>query len=255
MYAIFAIMRFTLLEAFRNRLIWLFLVLLLTGVMLAEFMGGLSITESHATRTSLLSAILRIFAVFVVSLYVITSMVREINDKGLELVLSLPISRANYYFGKLSGFVLMAFLIAALTGICLLFYASAEQVLIWAFSLFCELVIISALCLLCVFTFTQVTIAITAVTAFYVLSRCIDAIQLMGKGSLIDPNSVAQTFMIRTIDALAYVLPDLYRFSLSEWLIYPDTSQDQIFPVLIQTAIYLGVLASAGLFDLYRKNL
>ena len=258
MYAIFAITRFTLLEAMRNRLIWLFLVLLLVGIMLAEFMGGIAITESHAIRTSLLAAILRIFTVFVISLYVITSMVREINDKGMELILSLPVSRASYYFGKLSGFALIAFFMSFVIGVCLLLYAPLIPVLIWTVSLFCELLIISALCLLFIYTFTQVTIAITAVAAFYVLARSIDAIQLMGKDPLIDSNSLAQTFITKAVDSLAYVLPDLYHFSPSEWLIYPhniDTSLGQILPIVIQTVIYLLVLMAAGLFDLYRKNL
>ncbi len=255
MYAILAITRFTLLEAMRNRLIWLFLLLLLVGIMLAEFLGGIAITESHAIRTSLLGAMLRLFAVFVISLYVITSMVREMNDKGMELTLSLPVSRANYYFGKLSGYALIAFFMSLLIGLCLLFYAPFPQVLIWTVSLFCELLIISALCLLCVYTFSQVTIAITAVAAFYLLARSIDAIQLMGKGSMIDPNSLAQNFMTKAVDSLAMVLPDLYRFSPSEWLIYADTSSGQITPIIVQTVIYLFVLMVAGLFDLYRKNL
>ena len=255
LYAILAITRFTLLEAMRNRLIWLFIILLLLGIMLAEFMGGISITESHAIRTSLLGAILRIFAVFVVSLYVITSMLREMNDKGMELTLSLSVSRASYYFGKLSGYALIAFFISLLIGFCLLYYAPFPQVLIWTVSLYCELLIISALCLLCVYTFSQVTIAITAVAAFYVLARTIDAIQLMGKGSMIDPNSLTQTFMIKAVGSLAYLLPDLYRFSPSEWLIYTDTDSGQLMPIIIQTVIYLFVLIAAGLFDLYRKNL
>ncbi len=258
LYAILAITRFTLLEAMRNRLIWLFLLLLLVAIMLAEFMAGISITESHAIRTSLLGAILRIFAVFVISLFVITSMVREINDKGLELTLSFPVSRASYYFGKLTGYALIAFSMCFVIGICLLFYAPLTSVLIWTTSLLCELLIISALCLLCVYTFNQVTIAITAVVAFYVLARSIDAIQLMGEGSLIDPNSLVQTFITKAVDAMAAVLPDLYRFSPSEWLIYPqniNTALDQILPIVLQTVIYLFVLMAAGLFDLYRKNL
>jgi len=255
LYAIFAITRFTLLEAMRNRLIWLFLILLLVAIMLAEFMGGISITESHAIRTSLLGAMLRVVTVFVISLYVITSVVREMNDKGMDLTLSLPVSRSNYYFGKLSGYALIAFFMSLLIGFCLLFYAPFPQALIWTVSLFCELLIISALCLLCVYTFGQVTIALTAVTAFYFLARSIDAIQLMSKGSVIDQNSLVQTFMTKAVDLLATVLPDLYRFSPSEWLIYPDSSLGQIVPVIVQTVIYLFILMAAGLFDLYRKNL
>lgn len=254
MYAIFAITRFTLLEALRNRLVWLFLFLLLIGIMLAEFMGGISITESLLVKASLLGASLRIFAVFVISLFVITSMVREINDKGLELTLSLPVSRSNYYFGKLLGYSLLAFMMVLFIGLSLIFYAPAPQVLLWSCALFCELLIITAVCLLCVFTFSQVTTAITAVAAFYVLARSINAIQLMSTGPLIDPNSLLQTFSIKVLNLLAYVLPDLHRFSPSSWLVYTD-SVAQIWPLIAQTVIYVSLLVAAGLFDFYRKNL
>lgn len=255
MYAIFAITRFTLLEALRNRLVWLFLFLLLVGIMLAEFMGGISITESLLVKASLLGASLRIFAVFVISLFVITSMVREINDKGLELTLSLPVSRSNYYFGKLLGYSLLAFMMVFFIGLSLIFYAPAPQVLLWSCALFCELLIITAVCLLCVFTFSQVTTAITAVAAFYVLARSINAIQLMSTGPLIDPNSVLQAFSIKVLNIIAYVLPDLHRFSPSSWLVYSESSIAQIGPVLSQTVIYMLLLIIAGLFDFYRKNL
>ncbi len=255
MYAIFAITRFTLLEALHNRLVWLFLLLLLIGIMLAEFMGGISITESLVVKTSLLSASLRIFAVFVISLFVITSMVREINDKGLALTLSFPVSRASYYFGKFLGYSFIAFMMVLLIGFCLIFYAPALQVFIWISSLFCELLIMTALCLLCVFTFTQVTTAITAVAAFYVLARSLHAIQLMSQGPLIDPNSLVQTYSIKVLNIIAHFLPDLHRFSPSSWLVYAETSVDQIIPIILQTVIYVSVLTMAGLFDLYRKNL
>ncbi len=255
LYAIFAITRFTLLEARRNRLVWLFLLLLAVAIALAVFMGSIAITESQAIRTSVLAAVLRIFAVFLLSLYVITSMVREINDKGMELTLSLPVSRTSYFFGKLSGYSMIAVLVSVSIGLTLVFYAPFFQVFLWTISLFFELLIITALCLLCVFTFTQITVAITAVTVFYVLSRTIDAIQLMSREPLIDPDSLPQVFITRSIDLLAYVLPDLYRFSPSEWLIYPNTMTGQILPIAVQTVIYLVLLVAAGLFDLYRKNL
>lgn len=255
MYAIAAITRFTLLEALRNRLVWLFLLLSLVGLLLTEFIGDVAITESVAVKTSIFSAALRLITVFVISLYVTTSMVREINDKGMELTLSLPLSRTSYYFGKLLGFSLIALFMAVVAGLCLLIYAPAQAVFTWMLSLFCELLIMSALSLLCVYTFTQVTVVITAVTGFYLLARSIDAIQLMGHGPLIDPSSWSMNFITKAVDALAYVLPDLYRFSPSEWLVYSETTGTGLSSILLQTLIYTLLLSAAGLFDLYRKNL
>lgn len=255
MYAIFAITRLTLIEALRNRLVWLFLILLLIGLMLTEFLGGISVTESKMVKASLLGASLRIIAVFVVSLFVLSSMIREMHDKGLELTLALPVSRGSYYLAKLLGYSIIALMIVLLIGACLIFYAPVAQVLVWSCVLFCELLIMVAACLLCVFTFNQMTTAFTAVVAFYVLARSINAIQLMSNSPMLDLSSPLQVYSSELVNLIAYLLPDLHRFSPSSWLVYPDTATGPLWFIFAQTGIYVLLLGAAGLFDLYRKNI
>ena len=181
-----AIAAYTFLEAIRNRLLWLVIAFMVVAFALAEFLGEVAITETIQFQSAFLGATLRGFAVFMVSLFVITSMVREFNDKGLELVLSLPIPRASYFFGKLVGFSLLAGLTSLLCSLCLLLYAPASQVVLWGISLTLELLIVTAFSLLCLFTFSHVTLALSVVMGFYVLSRTIGAIQLIGTGPLTD---------------------------------------------------------------------
>ena len=90
---IFTIARFTLLEAMRTRLPWLVLAAILIAFLASLFAREIAITETTRVQTALLAAGLRLAAVFIVGLYVMTSMIREFNDKGLELVLSLDLSR------------------------------------------------------------------------------------------------------------------------------------------------------------------
>ena len=251
---VIAIASYTFLEALRNRLFWLMLSVLLTGVAMTEFIGALAITESAQLQSGFLGALLRAAAVLVVCLSVVTSMVREINDKGLELVLSLPITRARYLMGKLAGFSLVAFLSALVCTLCLLVYAPPAQVFLWGISLVCELMIVTALSLLCLLTFTQVTAAVFAVMAFYVLSRAMDALQLMGRGPLADTGSLSQQFINAFIDGMAFILPELSRFTPSEWLIYHTGEWSALAPIVVQTVVYLVLLAGAALFDLYRKD-
>ena len=54
-------------------------------------------------QTGFLAASARIGVVFVLCLHVASSMVREFNDKGVDLLLSLDLPRAGYFFGKLLG--------------------------------------------------------------------------------------------------------------------------------------------------------
>ena len=182
-------------------------------------------------------------------------MVREFNDKGFELVLSLPLPRAGYFLGKLSGYMAIALLIAACMTLPLLLVAPLEHALLWGASLGCELLLVCALSLLCMLTLNQTLPAFVVVAAFYLLARSIAAIQLMGQGPLINVESWSQSVVMFIIKAVALLLPDLDRFTATDWLVYHSGTPDLLMPILGQSLIYLVLLAGAGLFDLYRKNL
>jgi len=198
---------------------------------------------------------LRLFSVFTMGLFVITSMVREFNDKGFELILSHPVPRSSYYFGKFCGFSVAALIIALMSFCCLCFYAPVNMSLLWSFSLFCELLIIIALSLLCLFSFNSITISFSVVTAFYILSRSIEAIQLISDSPIVASGSFSYKFINSMLDAIAYIIPDIYKFTQTDWLVYlPDVKTD-ILIVISQTLIYVSLISCVALFDLYRKEL
>jgi ABC-type transport system involved in multi-copper enzyme maturation permease subunit len=250
-----AIACYTALEALRNRLFWITLLAVLSAVGLAEFLSQVAITETRQVQSALLGASLRFAAVLIASLFVITSMIREFNDKGFELVLSLPVPRFGYYLGKMLGFTGIALVLAALVSLPLLFYAQPFQVLLWGSSLTCELLIIIGLSLLFLFTFNQVTPAFIAVLAFYLLSRTMGAIQLIGQNDMLNAHSLSQTLVDFTLDIIAHILPSLERFTQTEWLVYGTGGWFDLMPIMNQTLVYLVFISGAALFDLYRKNL
>src|SRR5262252_3404518 len=97
MSIIASLARTTLLEAVRNRLLWLALVVVVIAFGLAQFLDQVAIAETREIQTTLLAAPLRAAAVFIVAAFVITSMVRESSDKVTELMLSLPVPRSTYF--------------------------------------------------------------------------------------------------------------------------------------------------------------
>jgi ABC-type transport system involved in multi-copper enzyme maturation permease subunit len=252
--SILTIARFTFYEAVRNRLFALTLVGLVCVLGLTEFVGELVISEANSIRAILMGSGMRLFAVMTVALFVITSMVREFNDKGFELIASLPIPRASYYFGKFLGFFLLSLIIAIATSLLLLIYSPATSVSVWLISLICELAIIISLSLLCLLTFSNVTVAFMVVISFYVLSRSIYAIQLISNSPLLEYYSYSQQFLRWVTEVMAFLLPGLHNFTRSDWLVY-GVDLISMQTVIIQTLIYLALLSAAGLFDLYRKNL
>ncbi|MGH8245258.1 MAG: ABC transporter permease, partial [Gammaproteobacteria bacterium] len=199
-YPIFAIARYTFLEAVRNRLFSLTIVGLVCLFGLTEFAGELAITETRQFQAALVGAGMRLFAVCTVSLFVITSTVREFNDKGFELILAMPIPRYGYFFGKFSGFLLLSVVISLGIGALLLIYSPPAAAALWLFSLECELVVLISLSLLCLFTFGNVTVSFILVLAFYLLARSMHAIQLISESPILESNTVSQDFMNFLLD-------------------------------------------------------
>nr|WP_315260407.1 ABC transporter permease subunit [uncultured Duganella sp.] len=248
------IARYTLLEALRNRLAWLVLIMMAGAVALSGFLNELALTESRQLQAALLAAVLRLAAVFLMAAFVITSMAREANDKGLELLMALPLPRAVYLFGKLAGFATLALMPAGLFGALGLFFAPPAQAGLWAFSLLCECWIVAAFSLLCMLTLSQVLPALAAAFSFYLLARAIGALQLLGHGAGA-ASSFGQQALNGGIDGLALLLPHLDRFTRSDWLVYHNGSGAELGMIAVQTVIYVVLLSAAALFDLHRKEL
>ena len=255
MNTMLVIARFTALETARSRLAWLVAGATIAGCAFALFAGELAIIEARGFRAGLLGAWLRSCAVLTAAAYVVASMVREFDDNGMELMLSAPAPRGTYYAGKLTGFAGVAVLWTLVGGCALVWHAPPAQVGIWAASLGLEVLLVVAMSLACVLSLSRVTSALGAVMGFYVLSRAIAALQLMAHEPLAVHATVSQRFVRGFVDALAFVLPDLDRFTESSWLIHGDGTMADLGFAAAQTAIYLGVLAAVALFDLYRKAL
>lgn len=245
---------YTLLEALRNRLIWLIVVVVLAAIGISGFLDELALTEKSEIQLALLASFLRFSSVFLLAMFVVTSMVRESNDKGLELVLALPLPRAAYLFGKMTGFAVLAMIPAILFGLLTALLAQPLQSVLWTLSLIVECWIVVAVSMLCVLTFNQVVPALSSVMGFYLLARSITSLQLIGDQPVIE-NSFSQKIIHYMIECLSAVLPHLDSFTRTEWLVYSTGNWTAISLLSGQGVIYLTLLSGAALFDLYRKNI
>ena len=259
---IIAIFRFTVLEIFRTRL-WLFaiaVVLICAGV--AIFSASLAITESFEYRVVSYATLIRLLAVFVVALFVSSSVIREFDDGTLDLIISKPVSRFSWYSGKLAGYFCVVTLLALICGAPLILF-KAQQLFSWWFSFVAELYILAAAALAFAVTLRSTTITVTALLAFYALSRIISALVLMSTRAANEIAQPVNLFVAQAIRGLAYLLPDLSRFTSVPLLIEEripvanhdlSISSDTLY-IGSQLLIYTVLLSCVGLFDLYRRNL
>ena len=247
--------RYTLLEARSTRLIWLYAGALLLVFAAALFVHQLAITESMRVLIAFSAAATRLVAVFVLSLHVITSLVREFNDKGLELNLSFDLRRSDYVFGRFAGFAMIGLLMALIAGVPQMLLATPEAALQWTCSLAFELVIVAALSLFCSLTFTQVMPAAAFVAAFYLLAREMTAVRLISAHPLLGADTAYSELMTKLVDALAMVLPSLDRFTQSAWLVDSAGGWRMLGSCSWEAFVYASLLITAAMFDFYRRNL
>ncbi len=252
---ILTLARFTVLEASRTRLLWLFVIALALVFVAAYFVQQLAITESARMQIVFSAAATRLLAVFILSLYILTSVVREFNDKGLELTLSFDLRRADYILGRLLGFMLIALAMALIASLPQLILASLPAALQWGCSLGLELMIVAALSLFCIVTFTQLMPAASFVAGFYLLARALTAIRLISGAPIFENNAPSHQVMAWLVDALALVLPALDRFTQSAWLVDGAPGWPAVGICALQAALYTALLGAAAMFDFYRRNL
>jgi len=246
--------RLALIEARRSALPWLLLAGVAAALGLAGFLSQVALTESLQLQAAIVAALLRAFAVFVVAIHVATSTVREFDDKGLELVLSLPLSRAAYYLGRLGGFALVALAVATALALPLFIWSTPGSVALWWLSLAAETVLVAAAALFFSMALAQLVPAIASVAGFYLLARAIGSIQAMASGPLAEP-TLAQDLARRALEGIALVLPRLDAATRTEWLLYGAPTAGEFGAALLGLALYVLLLVAAGLFDFHRRNL
>jgi ABC-type Na+ efflux pump permease subunit len=245
--------RSVLLEARRGGLPWLVLGALGVALALAAFVSQVALTESVALQLAVFAALLRACAVFLIAAQVAASALREIEDKGLELMLSLPISRAAHYLGRLAGFIACGALIAAAFALPLLFWAPPAAVALWGLSLACETALVAAAALFFAMTLAQFVPALAATVGLYLLARSIGAIQAIAGGAVAEA-SPASRFAQHTADVIALVMPNLDELTRTAWLLYEAPPPGAYAAALAGAGLYIALLVAGGLFDFYRRS-
>jgi ABC-type transport system involved in multi-copper enzyme maturation permease subunit len=244
--------RLVLLEARRSALPWLAAAAIACALVLAAFLSAVALTEGRELRLAVIASLLRACAVFLLAAHVAASVQREIDDKGLEQMLSLPLPRAVQYLGRLVGFVACGAALALVFAAPLALWAAPERLAAWTVSLALECALVAALALFFSMGFAQVVGAISATLALYLLGRSVAAIQAIAGGPLGD-ESLAGRLAARVVDGLAFVLPRLDLATRTDWLLYGVPSGGDYARALAGLAAYVLLVTAAGLFDFYRR--
>ncbi len=245
---------YTVREMANNRLLAITITVALVGLAFAGFASEIAITENEEIQVALLAALYRYCAVFVTMVFVVSSIVREFNDKCIELYLSMPISRTIYFVGKSVGFILTGMILALLFSIVLLLYADVTQVIQWWLSLTMELAIVAVFAFFAVLSFNQqITASVFITFFFYLLARLTDTIILVSQSQIL-PETLGNNIIEFMLWGLYTVLPRIAAFTKTDWLVYGE-NYAELWPILAQSVIYCLLLGSMAMWDFVRKNI
>jgi ABC-type transport system involved in multi-copper enzyme maturation permease subunit len=245
---------YTALEALRTRLPLTALLVLLLALLASLFVRELAVSESARFQLTLYSALARAGAVFLVAVHVLYSMSREFSDKGLDAVLALDVGRSHYILGKLGGFLIAAGLVAVILSLPVSAMAEPAAAAAWSLSLLMELALVATLALFCSLTFSQLLPASAFVAGFYLVCRSIDAMRLMAAYPVGGGPDGAQPIVRGLVEALAYLLPALDRWTRAAWLVDAPPPLAELGLIAIQSAVYIFLLVAAALFDFQRRS-
>jgi ABC-type Na+ efflux pump permease subunit len=245
--------RLVLIEARRGALPWLAAASVVLSLCIAAFLSQVALTDSRALQLAVIAAVLRACAVFMVATHVANSVLREINDKGLELMLSLPLTRGAHYLGRLAGFVICAAALAIVFALPLLLWADPAVVALWALSLALEAALIAAATLFFAMSLAQLVPAIAASAGLYLLARSMASIQAIANGPLAEP-SAAHDLATWAVKGVALLLPSLDTVTRTEWLLYGPPDARGYLAAVGGLAIYGVLVTAAGMFDFQRSN-
>lgn len=249
-----SIARHTALEALRTRLP--LTTAIVAGALLAAsfFVREIAVTESIRFQAAFYAATVRFAMVFLAALYVIASLAREFQDKGLEIVLALDLPRAHYLLGRLGGFLVIALALSAVAGVPLFFLGDAMGAAQWSASLAMELAVVIALSVFCVVTFNQLMPAASFVIAFYLFARAITAVRLIGEHPIAGAEALSHRVMASLVEALALVMPALDQWTRTEWLVEAPASWLALAAIGAHAALFVAIFGAGAVFDLYRRN-
>ena len=246
--------RTVLLEARRGGLPWAALGVLVAALALSAFLSQVALTEGRELQSSVTAALLRAAAVFLLAAHVAASTLREANDKGLELLLALPLGRTTHYLGRLAGHAACGAALAVAFSLPLLLWASPAAVAAWGLSLVVECALVAAAALFFAMSLSNLVAAISATTGLYLLARSVTAIQALAASPLAEP-TVGGNAARLAVDAVAALLPRLDSVTRTDWLLYGVPAPGPYTAALAGLLLYAGLLVAAGLFDFHRRNL
>lgn len=248
------LVKYVLTAALRDRLLLGFILLMMLGVSLSVFMGSSALTEKDQFSLVFAAGGLRIAGLITLTLFIVFYMRRSFETRDVEYMLSRPISRFQFLMAHSFAFGFLASLAALLITTLLFFMPSTTQsggVIIWGLSLWVEYIIMVNVALFFAFSLSSAVVATMMTFALYMLARLMGSILgiIAATGE-----SAAQIILEKIMLVISIFVPRLDLMGQTSWLLYGFEDGIGWSFILLQGSIFCGLIFSATLIDLNRRQ-
>lgn len=240
---------YTLQEMRRDRLFWSLIPLMCGALALSFFMRETSIVAGEEAFNRSYIALTMLVTTAFVMLLVVSSVYREIDSKAIYMVITKPLSRYEYVFGKFIAFSIIAIAITVifLSGALALGVGTAKSLAVH-YSLFAlEQMIMIMAALTITLGLRSLPSSILGVAGFYIIGH--------STKKLVDIGMQMAQEWVPLLKVFYYLFPSLSFFNAQAEVLEKGTVSwsDMLFPSVYAGA-YLVILFLICVIDIRKRD-
>lgn len=246
--------------AIRDRLFITLAILLVLSIALSFFFASAAFIEKSQYAVVFTSSGVRIAGSLLLAVFVSFFVRKSFDNKDVELLLTRPISRKQFYMSYVLAFIAIAIILAC--GQFLAIWATnpsaqlSKGYLIWLVGIGLENIFVVSAAMFFAMVLKNAVSSMMACFGLYVLSRLIG--EIIGIAlSGVAAGGVNSTLSV-VIQAISIVIPRLDLIAQGEWLVYQEgplaLSQGDFVLIFLQIPAIALLLIIAGMIDLVRKQ-
>ncbi len=249
-----ALMRYVLKAAARDKVIISLMVALALSCALSVFMGSVAVIEQDYFSIVFAASGSRISIVFGLVLFVVFYIRRSFEAKDIEFILSRPLSRVQFLLSYIAAFVVLAVLMGVVQGGCI--YAMSGHLFsvghwYWIVSVIAENMIMVSVALFFSMILSSAATAALACFGFYALARMMGHILGALDGGTDLPGG---KWIGMVLEGISVVTPRLDLMAQSSWLIYGVDGSINLAVIILQGFIFSAFIFFATSIDLIRRQ-
>lgn len=252
------LIKYVLLAAIRDRMLWGVVAVSLLGVCLSVFSGSAAIIEQDQFVVTYIGGGVRLLSLIGLVLFVVFYTRKSFDARDVEFLLTRPISRFSFVFSHMVAFTLLSLFAAVfLSGLVLIFSKQgmiSNGVLLWSLGIFIEFVIVSNTAFFFSMVLSSPVSAGLATLGFYILSRMIGGLLAISEAHDLSEQFDFFKGLSYIMQGVAVFIPRLDLLVQTDWLIYGSAELSDWALVIVQGGIFLSLVATATIIDLKRRQ-